>query len=50
MWWLMGECYIYYPIESLANISDDEPINSKKVNFLDYAELMDQMFLEELWP
>jgi hypothetical protein len=40
----------YSPVTSPANISDDEPKNSKKVNFRDYAELMDQMFLEELWP
>jgi len=40
----------YIPVTSLANISDDEPTNSKKVNFLDYAALLNKWLDTEEWP
>ena len=41
---------LYLPVTSPANISDDEPVTEKKVNFLDYAELMDWWGMEQEWP
>jgi len=41
---------LYLPVASPANISDDEPVNAKKVNFLDYALLMQHWLQEEFWP
>jgi len=40
----------YVPVGSPANVSDLETVNQKKVNFLDYAELMLRWLDEELWP
>jgi hypothetical protein len=41
---------IYYPLTSQANISDEEPANSKKVNFKDLAVLADEWLQELVWP
>ena len=41
---------IYVPITSPANISDDEPMLEKVVNFKDYALLLQSWLLEELYP
>jgi len=41
---------LYVPVPSPANVHDLEPVNSKIVNFLDYAALMEKWLLEELWP
>ena len=41
---------VYIPLTSVANISDDEPMNSKKVNFKDFAVLADQWLDEIAWP
>jgi hypothetical protein len=41
---------VYVPLGSPANIHDEEPANSKKVNFKDYAVLVDQWLEEQLWP
>jgi len=41
---------IYSPVASPAEIYSAEPINSKKVNFKDYAILTDQWLEEHLWP
>lgn len=41
---------IYFPIESVANIYDDEPVNSKFINFKDYAVLADEWLTLILWP
>jgi hypothetical protein len=41
---------IYIPLVSPANLSDDEPMNSKKVNFKDFSVLADSWLVEELWP
>jgi len=40
----------YFPVPSPANISDDEPVNEKIINFKDFAELMKSWLVEELWP
>jgi hypothetical protein len=47
---VMGESELYVPLTSQANISDEEPINSKKVNFKDFAVLADDWLKELLWP
>ncbi len=41
---------LYVPVTSPANISDDEPVTEKKVNFLDYAELMNVWLDEDMFP
>ena len=41
---------VYTPVTSPANVSDDEPINQKVVNFKDYAVLTDRWLEEQLWP
>jgi hypothetical protein len=47
---LAGTGDLYVPLTSPANISDDEPINSKKVNFRDFAVLADDWLKELVWP
>jgi len=46
----MGVSEIYHPLTSAANISDNEPVNEKKVNFLDYAMLMQRWLDEDMFP
>jgi hypothetical protein len=41
---------IYVPLVSVANFYDEEPANFKKVNFRDYAVMMDEWLEEKLWP
>jgi hypothetical protein len=41
---------VYTPLVSVANLYDDEPVNSKKINFMDYAVLMQSWLEEKLWP
>jgi hypothetical protein len=41
---------IYVPLVSPANFYDLEPANSKKVNFRDYAVMMNEWLYEKLWP
>jgi hypothetical protein len=41
---------VYTPLVSIANLYDEEPVNSKKINFMDYAVLMSQWLDEKLWP
>jgi hypothetical protein len=45
-----GLTELYYPLTSSANVSDDEPQNSKQVNFKDFAILADEWLGELLWP
>jgi hypothetical protein len=46
----MGIGTIYVPLESSANGYDEEPVNSKVVNFKDYC-LMAEIWMQEiLWP
>ncbi|MFC1635192.1 LamG domain-containing protein [Planctomycetota bacterium] len=40
----------YVPLTSPANISDEEPVNSKSVNFKDFAILADEWLAELVWP
>ncbi|MGD8499722.1 MAG: LamG domain-containing protein [Phycisphaerales bacterium] len=47
---VMGLSELYVPLTSQANISDEEPINSKKVNFKDFAVLADEWLQELVWP
>ena len=47
---ILGLPTLYVPVSSPANISDDEPATERKVNFLDYAELMDFWGMEQEWP
>jgi len=41
---------IYVPVTSPANLSDAEPVTQKKVNFLDYAALLEKWLNTEEWP
>ena len=41
---------VYTPLESAANLYDEEPVNSKKINFKDYALLLQEWLLEIYWP
>ena len=41
---------LYVPVTSPANISDDEAVTEKKVNFKDYAELMNVWLDEDMFP
>jgi hypothetical protein len=45
-----GEAEVYVPIESPGNIYDEEPVNSKAINFKDYAELMSRWLSDTSWP
>ena len=40
----------YEPVPSAANLYDQEPRGQRKVNFKDYAVLMDRWLDEQLWP
>jgi hypothetical protein len=40
----------YVPLTSSANISDDEPVNSKCVNIKDFAILADEWLNQLVWP
>ncbi len=40
----------YFPLVSIANIYDEEPINSKKVNLKDYATMAEDWLVEVLFP
>lgn len=41
---------LYVPLTSPANISDEEPVNSKKINFRDFAVLADDWLEKLVWP
>jgi hypothetical protein len=45
-----GLTEMYHPVTSPANISDDEPANSKRVNFKDFAVLADEWLQQLIWP
>jgi len=47
---VMGQSELYVPLTSPANISDEEPANSKTVNFRDFAILTDEWLQELIWP
>jgi hypothetical protein len=47
---VMGQNELYFPLTSVANIFDEEPVNSKQVNEKDRA-ILDEEWLQELvWP
>ena len=46
----MGTGDVYVPLEAITNIYDVEPINHKKVNFFDYATVLEEWLVEILWP
>jgi hypothetical protein len=47
---VMGQSELYFPLTSPANISDEEPINSKRVDFKDLAVLADEWLQRLIWP
>jgi hypothetical protein len=46
----MGGRQWYCPLESPANLYDEEPMLSKKVNFRDFSVLANSWLAESLWP
>jgi hypothetical protein len=47
---ITGGSDLYVPLDSPANFYDEEPINSKAVNFRDYAILVESWLAETVWP
>ena len=47
---LAGVDELYVPLESIANLYDEEPVNEKKVNLKDYATIADEWLVEILFP
>jgi hypothetical protein len=47
---LAGLGDLYLPLESIANLHDEEPINSKKINFKDYSVLTADWLEQISWP
>ena len=45
-----GLTEMYHPVTSPANISNDEPANSRSVNFRDFAVLADEWLQQLVWP
>jgi hypothetical protein len=45
-----GSSGLYFPLQSVANLYDQEPQNQKKVNFKDLAVLADTWLVQQLWP
>jgi hypothetical protein len=45
-----GAATLHIPVQSVADLYDQEPEGSKSVNFKDYAILADQWLDEQLWP
>ncbi len=41
---------VYIPLDSIANIYDEEPVNSKKVNLKDYALIGNDWLNQIVWP
>jgi hypothetical protein len=48
--YLAGLSQVYQPILSNANVSDEEPANSRIINFKDFAALASGWLEEQLWP
>jgi hypothetical protein len=47
---IAGLSDLYVPLESIANIYDEEPVNSKKVNLKDYSVLTNDWLEQISWP
>lgn len=45
-----GLTEMYFPLTTPANVSDDEPVNSKRINFKDFAIMADEWLQQLLWP
>ncbi len=45
-----GDGELYVPVPTVAEFYDAEPIKSRKINFKDYAVLVDSWLDEQLWP
>ncbi|UCF43921.1 MAG: hypothetical protein JSV99_03070 [Planctomycetota bacterium] len=41
---------VYGPVQSVANLTDPEPKNSRFVNFADYAIFADNWMAQDFWP
>jgi hypothetical protein len=41
---------VYIPISSPGNVIDGEGVNNLKINFRDYAELLNHWLEVEKWP
>jgi hypothetical protein len=48
--YLAGYSSKYYPIVSPANLSNGEPMGSRRVNFKDLAVLAEEWMQSDLWP
>jgi hypothetical protein len=46
----MGTGDIYVPLEAITNLYDEEPMNYKKINFKDYATMLEEWLVEVHWP
>lgn len=42
--------YMYYPVESSANVYNEEPLGSRNIDFYDFALFVDNWNQEMLWP
>ncbi|MHC4622805.1 MAG: LamG domain-containing protein [Planctomycetota bacterium] len=47
---IAGYSHVYVPLDSPANFYDEEPANSKVVNYRDYSIFADGWLQETLWP
>ena len=47
---LAGQGDLYVPLESIANLHDEEPANSRLINFKDYGVLTLDWLDEIVWP
>ncbi|MHC4558287.1 MAG: LamG domain-containing protein [Planctomycetota bacterium] len=45
-----GAATLHIPVQSVADLYDEEPEGSKSVNFKDFAVLADMWLDEQLWP
>jgi hypothetical protein len=50
--WLAGETdpVVYFPLDSVANLYDEEPENSKMINFKDFAVIADEWLVYQPFP
>ncbi|MHC4625323.1 MAG: hypothetical protein ACYS4W_15625 [Planctomycetota bacterium] len=48
--YVTGERELYCPLDSPANLYDEEPMLSRKVNFKDFCVLAGDWLTERFWP
>jgi len=46
----LPQAEVYYPLRQPAELYGAEPINSKRINFKDFAVLAEQWLAKRLWP